>query len=909
MACEHAATFGAVLHHARVAARLTQEQLATRAGLSSDAIAALERGRRRCPRPSTLQRLAAALSLTGNEREALLAAARLRGYAPPACLGTLVETPTKLPVHRRTADPAEQPTPLIGRTSELASIREQLVGERAEGARLLTLVGPAGVGKTRLALAIAAQLVNSADSPFPDGVLLVDLTPISDPLLVVPTIAEALGLTDTGHPPLSERLCDFLRERALLLVLDNCEQVLPAAIYLADLLASCPQLRLLVTSRVPLQLRWEQVVRIAPLPVPDLQEALPPLDALARVPAVTLFVARALARRADFVLTEQQAPLVAQLVVQLDGLPLALELAAARMGALTLPLIVRRLEDRVRLMRWEAPDRPARHQSLEAAVGWSYDLLSDGVQHLFRCLGVFSGRVSLDAIAAVVAATPGARAAAGTGGEGDTLAGLASLAEQSLVLPPGQERHRAQADDDSEPAFTMLETVREYAWEQLERLGELTAARRAHAHYFLSLAERANPLLRGHDQRAWFVRLEREHDNLRAALRWLLDQDDPVEREAALRLAGALDRFWLLRGYHTEGVRWLEEALHRAPAADLEAAAASTTGRIQALLAAGALLTQLGDFERARAVLEEALALAKRRQNPAARAQALSGLGVRAGLAGDWASGVPLLREALTLWQDLGDPHRIGETHFLLAQAAFAQGADVDAAALEADAVERLEAAGDARFAATVRFNLAAMLWHLGDLPRAVQQIQAALQISRTFDDRRLLSIGVGAALAVIGERADSDQSAQLLGAADALSQATGATPLWERVPVYQAVAKLRERLKGDGWGAAYRTGRSLPSSAVATLALALLEELGQTLAPPELLVTRSLTLASHTPLSEREQEVLRLVAQGRTNKAIGRQLFIAASTVDYHLSSVFHKLGVETRAQAVAVAAQRGLL
>ncbi len=490
--------FGALLKRYQAAAQLTQKQLAASARLSPDTIAALERGKRHTLREAAIQRLAAGLGLTGAERAALLAAAQ--SSTPGAWTWATLRLP--LPALLT----ATQPTPLIDRAGEAEVIR-QCLGD--EGARLLTLTGPAGVGKTRLALAAAAQVADR----FPDGVTLVDLARIRDSQLVLSTMARALGLTDAGPSPLPQRLQAHLCERATLLLLDNFEQVLPAAAQLADLLAACPRLTLLVTSRIPLQLRWERTLRVPPLPVPNLGAALPPPDELAQVPSVALFVERAQAHRADFVLTAAQAPLVAQLVAQLDGLPLALELAAARLDALSLPQIARRLEDRLRLLRWEAPDLPERQRSLEAALDWSYDLLGDDEQRLFRGLGVFMCRVSLDAIAAVGAS------AGNEGGGADeerALDGMTSLAEKSLVLPGRQD----EDDDDPEPVFSMLETVREYAREQLTRLGELPDARARHAHYFLALAERADPQLRGRDQHAWYLRLEREHDNLQAALRW-----------------------------------------------------------------------------------------------------------------------------------------------------------------------------------------------------------------------------------------------------------------------------------------------------------------------------------------------------------------------------------------------------
>jgi predicted ATPase/DNA-binding CsgD family transcriptional regulator/transcriptional regulator with XRE-family HTH domain len=893
MANGQATPFGELLQRYRAAARLTQQELAARAHLSPDAVAALERGRRRAPRAATTHLLAAALDLTDEERAALLiaagAAARPPGSIPAA--GARAWTTQGAPS-------AAPPTVLIGRVDELATIRQRLV---AEGTRLLTLTGPAGVGKTRLAVEAAALLA----SRFPDGVMLVDLAPIRDPPLVLSAIAHALGLADTGGRPVLDRLATFLRGRTALLVLDNFEQALPAAAALADLLAACTGLTLLVTSRVPLHVRWEQTLRIPPLAAPALGTTLPPLDELAQVPAVALFVERARDHQADFALTTAQAPLVAQLATQLDGLPLALELAASRLDALPLPLIVRRLGDRLRLLRWDAPDLPERQRSLEAAVGWSYDLLSAGERRLFRHLGVFVGRVALDALADVVG---------GAGGEGDggnelgtehfTLEGLASLAEKSLVLPAHQT---GEEDAECELCYGMLETVREYAREQLTRHGELEAAQHAHAHYFLALAEQANLQLRKRGQRAWFFRLEREHDNLRTALRWLLDQDDPAEHEAALRLAGALGWFWWLRGYHVEGWRWLEEALGRGPGADAAV-------RARALLGAGRILTLMGEFEQARAVLEEALALARRRHDTIGVAQALTEQGACAAFASDWAESTQVLREALHRWEGLGDAVYSGLALYYLGIAVAGQGDDAEAAALEADALVRFEAAGAAREAGGARFYIAVIVGRRGDLSGAARHMRVGLEASVALQDRRLLSIGAQAALTLLGERTDPAQCARLVGACDALVEATGAPPVWTHVTADRGMAALRGRIEREGWGTAYREGELLPFSEVVALILTLVEVSARTLAHPDLSETGSCSSReqpSHqeSPLSERERAVLRLVAEGLSNKAIGRQLFISASTVNYHLTSVFHKLCVDTRAQAVAVAGRRNLL
>jgi len=368
----------------------------------------------------------------------------------------------------------------------------------------------------------------------------------------------------------------------------------------------------------------------------------------------------------------------------------------------------------------------------------------------------------------------------------------------------------------------------------------------------------------------------------------------------------ALGDFWRLRGYQVEGVRWLEEALRCAS----EAAAALRT---RALLGAGVLLTEQGELDRARARLEEALAEARQQQDAVALAQAFIQLGYRAVMAGDWAESTQMLQEALRRCQELDDPHGIAFTLLWLSQAAFAQGRVADSLSLVSDAMARFEALGDVRLAGPIHFGLGVYFGTLSDLPRAVQHVRAGLETSVALQDRWLLGAGARATLALLGEHADAAQLARLLGAADALGQATSATVLWERLPTYPSMGELRERLEEEGLGTAYREGRSLPFGDAATLALTLLEDYMQMLrrsdTAQELQRPQAGQLRRESPLSAREAEVLGLVAQGLTNKAIGRQLFIAATTVDYHLTSIFHKLGADTRAQAVAVAAQRGLL
>jgi predicted ATPase/transcriptional regulator with XRE-family HTH domain len=879
--------FATLLLRLRAAAHLTQEQLAARAGLSPDTIAALERGKRRTPRSATVELLAQALELEAQERAHFAAAAQASEVAPRVrSASARAEVDSGRDVHRHTLWLAMEPTPLVGRALELDTIVRTLV---AEGTRLLTLTGPAGVGKTRLALAAASQLDKDSEH-FPDGVALVDLTPVRDPDLVLGAIARALGQLDVGSRTALERLVEALAQRQQLVVLDNFEQVLPAAVPLAQLLATCPGLTLLVTSRVPLRLRWERTLRIAPLPVPDLSLALPPPATLLAVPSVELFMERAWARQADLPFDEQQAQLVAQLVTQLDGLPLALELAAARLDVLPLPTLTRGLGDHLlRMLASGAPDAPERQRSLEAAVGWSYDLLSEPERLLFRCLGVFVGGVTLDEITAVVGAASPAGTARPEAGDGEveplgtgretweagrTLPQLLSLAEKSLVLPlskrpeerwgnplgqPGQQWHDGKAtaveelvdepeeDEDLEPTFIMLETVREYASEHLAAAGELAAAQRAHAYYFLTLAERAAPKLRGPGQRAWHLRLEREHDNLRAALHWLLDGGDrdnrdvphsldvAAEREAGLRLAGALGYFWYVRGYHTEGRRWLEKALAPAPHGE-GGTEVDSAARIHALIAAGPLLMVQADYARAREVLKEALTLAQQRQDPIAIAGASTYLGHATVVAGDVEEGKQWLQEAVRRWEALDDPHGLGETLFYLGYAADVMGDAAAAATHYTAALSGLGNAGNAQHAGFVHSYLGVVEWRRGNLPRAVTHIEAVLRTSVDLRDRWLLSFAAQATAVLVGSHAQTATWAHLLAAADALAQATGGASFgWEHLPGAHDVAGLREHLAREGeWGKAYREGRALSFGAVAALALTLLEEVAQALPQPE---------------------------------------------------------------------------
>src|SRR6266700_1402398 len=427
-----------------------------------------------------------------------------------------------------------QPTSLIEREPELAEISALL---KQPEMRLLTLTGPGGSGKTRLGLQVAAELSDG----FADGVYFVNLAPLSDPEFVVPTIAQALALKATGSQPFLDLLKASLREKQLLLLPDNFEQVVSAAIQVAELLDSCPELKVVVTSRMALHLRGEQEFTVSPLAVPD-PHHLPDLVTLSQYEAVALFILRAQSLKPDFHMNHANAPTIAEICARLDGLPLAIELAAARSKVLPPQALLARLGQRLALLTGGARDAPARQQTLRDTIKWSYDLLETEEQRLFRWLSVFAGGSTLEAMETV---------GHGTGHEEiNVLNRVASLIDKSLVQQRDQEA--------GEPRFTMLETVREYGLERLSESREAGVSQRAHALYYLALAQEAEPHLKGPQQVLWWRRLEQEQENLRAALVWLIKQE---EGELALRLSGALWRFWSIRGYSSEGWRWLEAAL------------------------------------------------------------------------------------------------------------------------------------------------------------------------------------------------------------------------------------------------------------------------------------------------------------------------------------------------------------
>jgi predicted ATPase/transcriptional regulator with XRE-family HTH domain len=828
---------GALLRRYRRAAGLTQEELAERAGLSIHSISNLERGVRHLPRKDTVRLLADALALSPEEHAALLDAVHTQRTTSGSA-----SSPTRDGVSHHLPVP---PRPLIGRDYDMSAASSLL---RRADVRLLTLCGPPGVGKTHLAIALAHAALATLPH-FTDGAAFVDLAPLRDFTFVDASIVLRLGIQVPAGASRHDALLSGLRDKRLLLVLDNFEHVLPAATLVAELLAACPLLSVVATSRVPLHIRGEQELPVAPLPVPDLAH-LPPLDELAQVPAVSLFLQLAAAVRPDMALTASNAPAVAGICARLDGLPLALELAAPRLKFVSAETLHTQLGARLALLVGGPRDLPLRQQTLRDALGWSYDLLSPRQQALFRCFAVFAGGGTTDALQAVAAAVGGPRGAVGEAGEvrgdlrgevqEDLRENLYALADASLVLldedvgaGDGDEGAAGGAGtgDAHEPAdrWLTLETLREFAMERLRLAGETEAAHRAHALHYLDLAETADAQLRGPEGEHWLAQLEAEHNNLRVALSWERDGGhDGAHREHSaigLRLAGACGLFWYTRGHLTEGLAWLEallaaDAREHNPAGGIpRAKALNAAGKFayrlgnyaqaEALYEAslvlwwqhghtrgiGATLNNLGilaaqrdDYPRAIALYEESLGWARQIGDTQGESYTLNGLGVVARLQGDFAAARRYHTQSLALKRTLGDQHGVALSQNNLAEAAMQLGDYATTQALCEASLATLHELGDELEMAVARDVLATIALLQNDLERAASLWHENLRVHRAANN----PWGVAETLVGLGlvERESGDLPAALTCYRDALA-------LYREVGIKRGEVQCLEGLAG----------------------------------------------------------------------------------------------------------------
>lgn len=696
---------------------------------------------------------------------AVLLAERFEQVARPPS-GRLPEwAGTNLPVPRN---------PLIGREAELAGTCNLL---RQQGASLVSLIGPGGCGKSRLALEVGLELL----SQFEDGVFLVALESIRDPALVIPAIAETLHVRDTPERPALDSLADQLRDARLLLLLDNFEQVVAAGPSISTLLERCPRLVVLATSRTPLRLRGERRFGVPPLAVPAAFHA--DLESLSQFAAVTLFVERARGVQPDFVVTTENAPIVAEICYRLDGLPLAIELAASRLRLLAPVDLLSRLARRFEVLRGGTRDLPERQRTLRRTIDWSHDLLEEPARKAFRRLSVFAGGATLEA-AEVIAGGPGDL-------DADGLDIIGSLSDDSMLT--------TSIGELGDLRIGMLDTIREYAAEKLRESGELQRAHKDHAYWYHVLAERAEPHLSAADEPAWATRLREEHANLRAAIAWSTKQD----AEIGLGISAAIWRFWERHGSIDEGHDWLERLLAQpGPASRL---------RAKALHAASAFACYLGDYASAGAHIGEALAIFRRAGDREGTARALNELGVVALSGGDLPAARQGLEAALAIKRELGDPWSIANTLTNLGLVAYYEGDLERAEALHRESLAIYRHLDDRVDVALATGNLADVARRRGRLDDALSGQLETLRIFHQIGDQDGTAGCLESLAKVANAMGDHAHAVRLFGLASACREEAGTSPAaLERTEVERELSVARTRIDTASFEAEWQTGREM---------------------------------------------------------------------------------------------------
>ncbi|MEO8285589.1 MAG: tetratricopeptide repeat protein [Chloroflexota bacterium] len=801
-----------------------------------------------------------------------------------------------------------QPTPIIGREAEIDSLVARL---RQPDLRLVTLVGPGGVGKTRLAVQVAVDLLQQ----FNDGVWFVGLAPIVDPSLVIPTIAQTLDLHAPPGQPILTVLKEHLRSKHTLLLLDNFEQIMPAGSALAELLAACPNLKLLVTSRSALHLRGEQEFPVPPLTLPNLKnKRLPDPEALQQYSAVALFAQRASSVKPDFTINSANAEAVVEICARLDGLPLAIELVAARVKLLQPQAILPRLQHGLHLLTDGAHDLPVRQQTLRSAIEWSYDLLTEEEQMLFRRLAVFVGGCTLEAAEVVCGLVANGsvavdgRSATGDALRLDVLNGIGSLINKSL-LRQAESGDGGEEEEQGEQRFTMLETIREYAWEQLEAVGIADVMRGRHAAYFVAMAEETEPLLTGAAQKESLDKLEREHDNFRAALKWCRTSENGSEH--GLRLAGALGRFWSSRDYLGEGREWLDEVLAK------PGASAHTTLRTRALYVAAIIADNQGDYNAVRAFCRESLTIKRELLEKSNMASSYILLAKAASNEGHYDEAQSLLQEGLAVAREASDSYGLAHCLNGLGELERLQDDYVTAREHYTECLALFRQMENANGIGFSLHNLAHVYVHEGKPAQAAALLDEGLALYKKLGNRLGIAMCVSAMSGVAIGYGQPLRAAKLLGAAQALLEFIGALLDPADLMEYKRNEEAaRKQLREGAFLASWMEGRAMTPEQVASIRdmsehnrepAASLTETDRAAAARQP-AQKHLPQASNDGLSARELDVLRLIGQGLSDANVAAQLCLSPHTVRAHLRSIYSKIGVTSRSAATRYAAENNI-